>query len=255
MFPATAAACAAAAAWAVAACCCICLWHWRRSNTWKDREHFQCLSRKQKKTKNKRMNEWLHVECFFHIISFMLLHSNGSYEVKLTALPWCKHSGRFCEQRLLALGQLLCPGSSSEQTRRGHWGTAPTHLLHLYTPTGLLFQCEVWEVKKNKTKLRKQIIWMSYKICCLSKSLEYLKDYISCGSFVFPFKIPLIITILNRSWITYRALSIASVRCTLLSWPKQKRSPPEGSTYPSTVTTGQEDGTLNVSPTWTSISK
>lgn len=56
-------------------------------------------------------------------------------------------------------------------------------------------------------------------------------------------------------WLTHRALSMASVRCTLLSWPRQKRSPPDGSTYPSTVTMGQEDGTLNVSPTWTSISK
>ena len=51
------------------------------------------------------------------------------------------------------------------------------------------------------------------------------------------------------NWVTYLALSIASVRCTLLSWPKQNRSPPEGSTYPSTVTIGQEEGTLNVSPT------
>lgn len=57
------------------------------------------------------------------------------------------------------------------------------------------------------------------------------------------------------NWVTHLALSIASVRCTLLSWPKQNRSPPEGSTYPSTVTMGQVEGTLNVSPTWTSISK
>lgn len=53
----------------------------------------------------------------------------------------------------------------------------------------------------------------------------------------------------------YLALSIASVLCTLESWPRQKRSPPEGSTYPSTVTIGQLEGTLNVSPTCTSISK
>lgn len=46
-----------------------------------------------------------------------------------------------------------------------------------------------------------------------------------------------------------------SVLCTLLSWPRQKRSPPDGSTYPSTVTMGHVDWTLNVSPTWTSISK
>lgn len=57
------------------------------------------------------------------------------------------------------------------------------------------------------------------------------------------------------NWVTHLALSIASVRCTLLSWPKQNLSPPEGSTYPSTVTMGQVEGTLNVSPTWTSISK
>lgn len=57
------------------------------------------------------------------------------------------------------------------------------------------------------------------------------------------------------TWVAYLALSMASVRCTLLSWPKQNLSPPEGSTYPSTVTMGQEEGTLNVSPTWTSISK
>lgn len=54
---------------------------------------------------------------------------------------------------------------------------------------------------------------------------------------------------------SYLALSMASVLCTLLSWPRQKRSPPEGSTYPSTVTMGQVEGTLNVSPTCTSISK
>ena len=50
--------------------------------------------------------------------------------------------------------------------------------------------------------------------------------------------------------IDYRALSLWSVRCTLLRAPKQKRSPPDGSTYPSTVTVGQDDGTLNVSPTY-----
>lgn len=59
MFPATAAACAAAAAWAVAACCCICLWHWRRSNTWKDREHFQCFVQETWLEKDEEGNEWL----------------------------------------------------------------------------------------------------------------------------------------------------------------------------------------------------
>jgi len=53
----------------------------------------------------------------------------------------------------------------------------------------------------------------------------------------------------------YLAFSLCSVRCTLLSAPRQNRLPPEGSTYPSTVTLGQEDGTLNVSPTCVSNSK
>ena len=46
------------------------------------------------------------------------------------------------------------------------------------------------------------------------------------------------------------ALSLASVRWTLDNLPRQNRSPPDGSTYPSTVTDGRLEGTLNISPTW-----
>lgn len=53
----------------------------------------------------------------------------------------------------------------------------------------------------------------------------------------------------------YRAFSLASVRWTLESCPKQNRSMLEGFVYPSTVTLEQLYGTLNVSPTCWSSSK
>ena len=45
------------------------------------------------------------------------------------------------------------------------------------------------------------------------------------------------------------ARSLASVRWTLDSRPRQNLSPPDGSTYPSTVTDGRLEGTLKISPT------
>lgn len=69
------------------------------------------------------------------------------------------------------------------------------------------------------------IFWDTY-ICINAflyfKILCYFRIYISSK----------VLTALNieGNWVTYLALSIASVRCTLLSWPKQNLSPPEGST-------------------------
>ena len=56
-------------------------------------------------------------------------------------------------------------------------------------------------------------------------------------------------TVIGLTDIGHLARWLAAVRWTLLSCPRQKRSPPEGSTYPSTVTKGQLDWTLNISPT------
>lgn len=142
-----------------------------------------------------------------------------------TAIPWCKHWGRFCARRPLGPGLPLCPGSNSGQTQRGHWGIAPTCPPRPCTPAEPLCQCEAWGRREEGGKDRIE----------LKNNFEVQND--------------------EGTWVTYLALSMASVRCTLLSWPKQNLSPPEGSTYPSTVTMGQEEGTLNVSPTWTSISK
>lgn len=124
--------------------------------------------------------------------SLFLLHSNWCYKVKLAVLPWYMRWGRFCEQHLQELGPLLCPDSSSERTLHGHWGTAPTHLLHLYTPAGLLYLCEVWELIKYKNKQR----WIEYhklhRVNTHKKQLvqkpAMVNDYFSCGFSVVPLK-------------------------------------------------------------------
>lgn len=61
------------------------------------------------------------------------------------SLPWCKRWGRFCGQHLRGLDPPPCPGSSSEQTPRGHLGIAPTRRPRPYTPAERLCRCEAWE--------------------------------------------------------------------------------------------------------------
>lgn len=168
------------------------------------------------------------------------------------SLPWCKRWGRFCEQHLRGLDRPLGPDSSSEQTPRGHSGSAPTRRPRPYTQAERLCRCEAWGGPTlGNREIKRQTFYSLWAFEFIEQDFFFLWEKIRnqeshlCPIFFFPFyikkllffKLQLFQKITQQlsvprwsTWGPNLALSIASVRCTLLSWPKQNRSPPEGST-------------------------
>ena len=129
---------------------------------------------------------------------------------------------RFCARRPRAISPPLCLSSSFERKLSSLTCTWSKRHPHRQG------QAE----KNNQFVMTKVNIW---PICLISKLL-LTHTRISFGTWI---PLPM----------CSRAFSLASTLWTLLSAPRQNLFPPEGSTYPSTITEGQPLGTLNISPT------
>lgn len=165
---------------------------------------WQDNTKKKTKKKTRSVNIWQ---------SFKTIWASLAYTKCATFPPWCKHWGRSCEQHLQGRVLPLGPGSSSVQTRHGRSNSAPTHPLHLCTPAARPYQCGAWRQKEGRHRIYSTLITLNLE----TRSLSFISgnEQVQIHKYIME---------------GYLALSMFSVLCTLLSCPRQKRSPPDGST-------------------------
>lgn len=125
-----------------------------------------------------------------------VFYLQAGWKMTVFVLPLCRHWGKFYVQHHPELVRPHGPNNNSEQTQRDHWDSEPKRHPRPYTPAQHLYRYEAYRRERGED-------------VSPNRKFDFTRGYEICS---------------------YLALSIASVRWTLLSWPRQKRSPPEGST-------------------------